>query len=114
MIELPKLLEKRATRLLDEFCVKAANDKYRPRIVRYRIEGRQAYIFEVRRLPGEEGNHKELPMAQIRYVPELNQWTLHHQKGEYWQLYLNVQPTLEFGRLLTAIQQDPMGCFWQD
>jgi len=114
MTDLPQLLEKKAIRLLDDFCTRTANAKYQPRHLRYRIEGTQVYLYEIRRLVNNPDRFRELPMAKIRYTPELNQWTLHHQKGEYWQLYLNVQPTLEFGRLLTAITQDPMGYFWQD
>ncbi len=113
MIKLPELLERKATRLLDEFCVRASNDPYQPRHLRYRIEGRQIYLYEIRRYLNDPKQHKELPMAQIRYSPELNQWTLHHQNGEYWQLYLNITPTLEFEKLLSAIKQDPLGYFWQ-
>lgn len=114
MNKLPELLEKKATKLLDEFCILAANDPYQPRHLRYRIEGRRVYLYEIRRYLNDPQKHKELPMAQLRYTPELNQWTLHHQNGENWQLYLNVQPTLEFGKLLNAIKQDPMKYFWQD
>ena len=114
MIKLPELLEKNAIRMLDEFCIRAANDQYRPRHLRYRIEGRQVYLYEIRRYQKDPQKHKEMPMAQIRFSPELNQWTLHHQNGEHWQLYLNVTPTLEFGKLLNAIKQDPMGYFWQE
>ncbi len=108
------MLEKQAEKLLDEFCIKTANDKYQPRHVRYRIEARQIYIYEIRRRSDDPEQHRELPMAKIRYTPELKQWSLHHQKGDYWQIYLNTPPTLEFSRLLTTIQQDPMGYFWQD
>ncbi|MBN1957034.1 MAG: DUF3024 domain-containing protein [Desulfuromonadales bacterium] len=112
--ELPQLLERKAVKLLDEFCIKAAHDKYQPRLLRYRIEGRQVLIYEIRRLAKTVDQHRELPMAKLRYTPELNQWSLHHQKGEYWQLYLNVPPTLDFSKLLDTIRQDPMGYFWQD
>lgn len=114
MTELPQLLVRQATKLLDEFCIRAANDKYQPRHLRYRFDGRQVYIYEIRRYRNEPDKHKELPMAKIRYTPELNQWSLHHQKGEYWQLYLNAPPTLEFGKLLEAVKQDPLGYFWQE
>lgn len=114
MIELPELLKKKATRLLDEFCIRTANDKYQPRHLRYRIDGNKIYIYEIRHFRNDPKKHRELPMAQIRYTPELKQWTLHHQKGEYWQLYLNTPPTLDFSRLLETMKQDPMGYFWQE
>lgn len=112
--ELPQLLERKAVKLLDEFCIRTANDKYQPRHLRYRIESRQVLIYEIRRLANDADQHRELPMAKIRYTPELNQWTLHHQKGEYWQIYLNIPPTLDFGKLLGTIREDPMGYFWQE
>lgn len=111
---LPELLKKRAEKLLFEFCRLAAEDPLRPRHLRYRIEGRQINLFEVRRCSHNPQQHQQLPMAQIRYIPDLNQWTLHHQNGENWQLYLNITPTLELGKLLIAIKQDPMGYFWQE
>lgn len=113
-MSLPELLRKRAEKLLLEFCRQAADDELRPRHLRYRIEGRQINLFEVRRCRQQPHDHQQLPMAQIRYTPELNQWTLHHQNGEHWQLYLNVNPTLELGKLLAAIKQDPLGYFWQE
>ena len=114
MIKLPELLERSATKQLDEFCIIAANDKYQPRHLRYRIEGRQVYLYEIRRYKSDPKQHRELPMAQIRFSPDLNQWSLHYHDDERWKIYLNVQPTLDFGRLLTAIKQDPMGHFWQE
>ncbi len=111
---LPELLKKRAEKLLFDFCQLAADDKVRPRHLRYRIEGRQINLFEVRRCQHNPQEHQQLPMAQIRYNQDLNQWTLHYQNGENWQFYLNVNPTLELGKLLTAIKQDPMGRFWQE
>jgi len=113
-MKLPELLRKRAEKLLFEFCNSAAEDLLRPRHLRYRIEGQQINLFEVRRCLHNPKQHQSLPMAQIRYSPDLNQWTLHHQNGENWQLYLNVPPTLELGKLLTAIKQDPMGYFWPE
>ncbi|PLY04696.1 MAG: hypothetical protein C0622_02335 [Desulfuromonas sp.] len=114
MMKLPQLLEKNAVRLLDEFCILTANDKHQPRHVRYQVEGNRIFLYEIRRLKDDPQQHRELPMAQFRYVPELKQWSLHHKKGEYWQMYLNTPPTLEFGKLLQTVKQDPMGFFWQE
>ena len=108
---LPQLLQKQAEKLLFNFCNKAAEDALRPRDLRYRIEGRQINLFEIRGCI-QSHHQQKLPIAQLRYSPELNQWTLHHQNGDHWQLYLNINPTLDLGKLLTAIQLDPFGCFW--
>jgi hypothetical protein len=112
-MNLPQLLQRQAIKFLDRFCAEAAADPLLPRQLHYRIEGRQIHLFEVQcklHLPDQP---QDRPLAQLRYSPELNQWTLHHQNGQHWQLYLNVNPSLDLGRLLTAIQQDPLGYFWQ-
>ena len=114
MSSLPELLQKRAERLLFNFCREASDDKHRPRHVRYRIDAQKINLYEVRRCVNNSHEHQQLPMAQIRYSPELNQWTLHHQNDQRWQLYLNVTPTLDLGKLLLAIKQDPMGYFWPE
>lgn len=110
---LPELLQKQAEKLLFNFCSETADDVLSPRHLRYRIEGRQINLFEVRCCM-HNPEQQQLPMAQLRYNPDLNQWTLHHQKGEHWQLYLNVNPTLDLSKLLNAIKQDPLGHFWQE
>lgn len=112
-MELPELLRKQAEKLLFTFCQQAAEDVKLPRHVRYRVEGQQINLFEVRRNMHNPREHQQLPMAQIRYTPELNQWTLHYKQESHWQFYLNAAPTLDLSKLLLAIRQDPMGYFWQ-
>ena len=114
LIKLPELLHHQAIKLFDRFCAEAAADPLQPRQLQYRMEGQQINLFEVRRNRHKPDQQQSLAMAQLRYSPQLNQWTLHHQNGQHWQLYLNVNPSLELGKLLTAIKQDPLGYFWQD
>jgi hypothetical protein len=111
-MELPQLLQRQAIKSLDRFCAEAAAHPLHPRQLFYRIEGRQLHLFEVQ-CPGcQPDKQQERPIAQLRYQPELNQWTLHHQNGQHWQLYLNINPSLDLGKQLIAIKQDPLGCFW--
>ncbi len=111
-MKLPELLQRQAIKLLDRFCAEAATHRPHSRQLHYRIEGQQIQLFEVRSKFHQSSQPQSLPMAQLRYSPQLNQWTLHHQNGQHWQLYLNVNPSLDLGKLLTAIHQDPLGCFW--
>lgn len=111
-MQLPELLQRQATKRLERFCAEIATDQRQPRQLRYRLEGQQINLFEIRCQGCNPEQNKDLPIAQLRYSSHLNQWTLHHQNGQYWQLYLNVNPTLELGKLLNAIKQDPLGCFW--
>ena len=112
-MKLPELLERQAIKLLDRFCAEAADNPRQARQLHYRIEGQQIHLFELRGKWCQPEQQQTLPMAQLRYVSQLNQWTLHHQNGSHWQLYLNVNPSLELGKLLTAISLDPMGYFWK-
>ncbi|HEY5674814.1 MAG TPA: DUF3024 domain-containing protein [Malonomonas sp.] len=112
-MNLPQLLQRQAVKLLDRFCSDAAAHQLQPRQLRYQIEGRQIHLFEIRCPRHTSDQQQERPLAQLRYSPELNQWTLHHQNGRHWQLYLNINPSLDLGKLLVAIQQDPLSCFWQ-
>ena len=113
-MDLPQLLQKQAEKLLFNFCAQVAEDGPRPRHLRYRIEGRQVNLFEIRGCAHDPQQQQQLPIAQLRYSPELNQWTLHHQRGDHWQLYLNVTPSLDLGKQLNAIKQDPLGYFWPE
>ncbi len=114
MSQLPEFLHKSATRRLDEFCQRAGHNTENPRKLNYRISGLQIHLFEIRKGAGRASETRELPMAQLRFSPELNQWSLHHQNGSHWQLYLNAGPTLELDKLLVAISQDPLHFFWRD
>lgn len=114
MSHLPEFLLKSAIRRLEEFCRNAGERPGNPRHLHYRITGLQVYLFEVRKGTNKEATTRELPMAQLRFSPELGQWSLHHQNGSHWQLYLNAGPTLELDKLLTAINQDPLRFFWHD
>lgn len=114
MNKLPELLQRQAERLLDDFCLAAANDQYQPRILRFRIDGLGICLFEIRRHRNDPDKYTEIGLARLRYTPELNQWTLHYQHEDRWKLYLNIPPTLELGRLLKVIKQDPLGYFRQD
>ena len=114
MMQLPELLQKQAEKLLDGLCGQMANDKYQPRHLRHRTTGQAIELYEVRRDRQDPQQHHELPVALLRYSPDLNQWSLHYNDDERWKIYLNVTPTLDFNRLLTTIRQDPLRCFWPE
>jgi len=111
-MNLPQLLQRQAIKSLDRFCAEVAAQQLQPHQLRYQIEGQQIHLFELQCQSCAANQQQDRPMAQLRYSPDLNQWTLHHQNGRHWQLYLNINPSLDLGKLLTAIQQDPLGCFW--
>jgi len=107
---LPELLRRQAVKRLDDLCALEAKHHLHPRKLAYQIEGQQVNLFEIRSC--QQSQQQKIPIAQVRFSPQLNQWTLHHQNGEHWQLYLNANPTLDLGKLLSVIQQDPFGNFW--
>jgi hypothetical protein len=109
---LPELLQRQAIKLLNQFCNDMSAHQFDPHQSEYRIEGQQINLFELRQSACAAEREQKLPIAQLRYNTILNQWTLHHQNGQHWQLYLQANPTLELGKLLEAIKQDPFGHFW--
>jgi hypothetical protein len=111
---LPELLHKQAQQLLNKFC--------RERIPCARFQGRRlGYSFAdnhvtlFQECPAATGGEDWLrrPIARFAYTPELNQWALFSIDAQlHWHLYLNVNPSLNLGRLIEALNEDPTGIFW--
>jgi len=56
-----------------------------------------------------------LSLARFCFVAELGQWTLHYRDMDgRWCFSLGAGPTLEFGKLLSVVDSDPLGFFWPD
>lgn len=71
------------------------------------------YEFHALHLPGLEGQGNKHFIAQFRYDPEGPCWRLYYcTPGGRWQLYPGTEPTLDLGRLIQALDDDPDGRFW--
>ena len=111
---IPELSRKTAERLLDKYCAEkippCARDQMR---LSYRVLDDAVTLFEERISFSDPSKWLAMAVAQFRFNPDLNQWTLHYSdRSNRWHFYLNAAPSLDFSKLLQALDNDPLGMFW--
>jgi hypothetical protein len=112
-VPLPELVKRNAEQLLDAYCAEQApcHCSQRVRLV-YRLRGERITLFICRQK--ETGGLGATAIACFRFSAELQQWTLHYLGTDRrWRLYLNAAPTLNLRKLLTSLDDDPLGFFWE-
>lgn len=104
---IPQLVRRKAENALNEFVRRlTAEERLSDGELRWQGNGENLVL-----LVAKDG--EELPLARFSFIEELRQWTLHYRdKDGRWAFYLNAGPTLEFGRLLAAVESDPFNFFW--
>lgn len=111
---LPQLVKRNAELLLDAYCAErfSCHCCHGARLV-YRLHGERATLFL--RQQKATGGFSAAAIACFRYSDELRQWSLHYLGTDRrWRLYLNVAPTLNLRKLLTCLDDDPLGFFWSE
>jgi hypothetical protein len=112
-VHLPELVKRNAEQLLDNYCAEQSSChccSQRVRLV-YRLRGDKVTLF-MRQRKGT-GGLSATAIACFRYSAELQQWTLHYLGTDRkWRLYLNAAPTLNLRKLITSLDEDPLGFFW--
>lgn len=82
--------------------------------VEHTVRGKSVTLFECRP-PWHEGLPPEwsrLPIAQLRFDPTTNEWTLFcADRNSRWHLYDFIEPGT-VTELLAEIEADPTGIFW--
>jgi hypothetical protein len=112
LMPLPELVKRNAEQLLDAYCAEQSSCHclQRVRLV-YRLRGERATLYM--RQQKENGGLAATAIACFRYSTELQQWTLHYLGADRkWRLYLNAAPSLNLRKLLTSLDDDPLGFFW--
>lgn len=111
---LPELLQKQTIRLLDKFCrERIPCERYQGRRLVYSIADNHVTLFEERIDSEEEESWLRTPIARFCYSSELNQWALYSTDPQQrWHIYQNINPSLNLGRLIKALDDDPIGIFW--
>ncbi len=110
---LPEIVRRTAERHLDEFCraerLCASGEELRFSFV---LDEEAATLFCERRSPMSQTWRGRRSVARLVFHSELGQWTLHYPDGAgRWRFYLNAGPSLEIGKLLRHMAQDPFGVF---
>jgi hypothetical protein len=62
---------------------------------------------------GSPGEWIRMNIAQLRYEPSTEQWTLHWaDRNSRWHRYDDLEPTPDVGDLITEIDRDPTCIFF--
>ncbi|HKJ04222.1 MAG TPA: DUF3024 domain-containing protein [Geopsychrobacteraceae bacterium] len=111
---LPQLLKKKAEKLLEEYCRSRVPSWLEEELrLNFTIDDESATVYQERRRCQGACEWLRVPLAQFRYSEILNQWTLHHyDENQQWRFYLNISPNLDIGKLIKAVDDDPLGYFW--
>ena len=79
----------------------------------YRFRGNTITLFEHRPVFNKQGKWTDSPVAQFRYNPGGNKWTLYcADRNSRWHRYDDLEPAEDFDVLLQEVDEDPTGIFW--
>lgn len=111
---LPELVKRSVEKALTRYCrAKATPCAEGHRRLDYEIDDDTVTLYEEKRGALESDPLVARPVAQFRYNHNLHQWTLHyHDQRDRWRFYLNVGPSLDLGKLLKHLDEDPVHTFW--
>lgn len=105
-----KLVEKK----LSEFYDKKIPEHARSQVhLKYVIRGNSVTLFEERPDFIDKNIWIDSKVAQFRYNPKDNQWTLYYaDRNSKWNEYWDLDPNTDFDVLLQEVEEDPTCIFW--
>ena len=108
---LPELVRRQAEIILQEYCAGRPGNRRGDQKLAFEIVGECATLFA--ETEGSGAVRAEHSIARFCYNHQLHQWTLHYpDRSREWRFYLNAGPTLNLGKLLHHVDEDPFGIFW--
>jgi hypothetical protein len=110
---IPELTRRRAERLLQRLIDRRVPERFRDEIhMSFEVQGNKVTLFEDRpvwRMPGQWTHGK---VAQFRYDPISERWSLFwSNRHEKWLRYPQ-RPVLDIATLIKEVDTDPSGAFW--
>lgn len=79
----------------------------------YVVRGEAVTLLEVRPSPRDDERWSRRPVAQLRYDPEVETWSLFWQDSRgRWQAYSRLRATPNLEAVLGEMTADPVGLFW--
>lgn len=111
---LPELVRQFADAKLKAFCTKRMPPHARTEIRLYhQVRGNNVTLIEARPLFRAQAEWSELKIAQFRFNPKPNTWTLYcADRNGRWHLYFDAEPSERLEELLEEVDADPTGIFW--
>jgi hypothetical protein len=114
VMTIPELTQRGAERLLEQFIERRVSPRIRHK-VRMSVEtrGNNVTLFEHRPVFHMLGKWTNSKVAQFRYDPDSDRWTLYcSDRHDRWHRYTQKQPATAIAALLREVDQDPTGIFW--
>lgn len=111
---LDELKKKRVKKILDKFCEDRIPDRAKDQIeLDYNIRGNYVTLIEKRRYYKNPKEWIKQKIAQFRFTPEDNKWTLYwwRHTGK-WYKYKEIQPINDLQDLVNEVDEDPTAIFW--
>ncbi len=111
---IPELALRRAEKLLGELIDRRVPERFRDEIrMSVEVRGNGVALFEDRpvwRMPGQWSHRK---IAQFRYEPASEQWSLFWtNRHRQWLRYEGKRPTADVASLIREVDTDPVGAFF--
>ncbi len=113
-VAIPELTRRRAERLLEQFCEQRVSPRVRHKVhLSVGTRGNSVTIFEHRPVFKSHGIWTWSKVAQFRYDPPSDRWTLYcRDRNRRWSRDTQKQSTADFSVLLLEVDKDPTGIFW--
>ncbi len=109
---MPELIRRSGEKILSDYCREKTFSSIDRRIQLDFVLDTHGAILFVQTSPLFIECWKSTSVARFRFVPELNQWTLHYPDGQgNWCFYLNAAPSLDLGKLLRHLDENPFAAF---
>jgi hypothetical protein len=78
----------------------------------YRVTGQSVELFEVRLAWDHPGEKFERPLAKASFVRTQNVWRIYWRRADLkWHLYEPIPEVSGLAEFLSAVEEDPHGCF---
>ncbi|WP_035055615.1 DUF3024 domain-containing protein [Desulfuromonas sp. TF] len=111
---LPPLVKQLVEKKLSAYCQRKIPAHLHNEIrLTFKFRGNTVSLSESRPAFGMPEKGVEIPVAQFRYDPADNLWTLYcSDRNSRWHPDMEIDPVKDFDRLLQEIDRDPTGIYW--
>jgi hypothetical protein len=111
---LPPLVKQLIEKKLTAYCQRKIPAHLHNEIrLNFKFRGNTVTLYESRpafRMPDQ---WSEIPVAQFRYDPQDNLWTLYcADRNSRWHPDMEIDPVKDFDLLLQEVDRDPTGIYW--
>ena len=111
---LPLLVKQLIEKKLSAYCQRKVPAHLHDEIrLHFKFRGNAVTLFESRPAFGMPEKWVDSPVAQFRFDPADNLWTLYcADRNSRWHPDMEIDPVKDFDCLLQEIDSDPTGIYW--